>query len=188
MSLAPLLADIDAPGDTPDGPAPMTLLTFVLGGQVFAVPVTHVREIVDRSEISALPNAPHDVLGLIDLREQSVPVVDLAARLGIRAEMGAEARIVVFAFADGARRHGGDTDDATSAGDAGMASLGVLTERVLRVAEIPQDALEPMPDTLSGWRCEAATTLARTEDGRALVLDVDSLLRRGGRPGPFDFD
>ncbi|MEE4119674.1 MAG: chemotaxis protein CheW [Paracoccaceae bacterium] len=176
MSLAPLSADPDAPGDAPDGPAPLTLLTFVLGGQVFAVPVTHVREIVDRSEISALPNAPHDVLGLIDLRGQSVPVVDLAARLGIRAEPGAEARVVVFAFS------------GEGEGGAAATSLGVLTERVLRVAEIGLDALEPMPDTLSGWRCEAATTLARTEDGRALVLDVDGLLRRGRRPGPFDFD
>jgi len=181
MSSAPLTADLDAPGDAPDGPAPLTLLTFVLGGQVFAVPVTHVREIVDCSDISALPNAPHDVLGLIDLRGQSVPVVDLAARLGIRAAPGPEARIVVFAFAGGP---GGDGQEAAA---AAVASLGVLTERVLRVAEIAQDALEPMPDTLSGWRCEAATTLARTEDGRALVLDVDGLLRRGGTPGPFDF-
>jgi purine-binding chemotaxis protein CheW len=175
MSLAQFSADIDTLGDAPDGPTPLTLLTFVLGGQVFAVPVTHVREIVDPTEISALPNAPHDVLGLIDLRGKSVPVVDLAARLGLRADPGGESRIVVFSFDEGE-------------GEAGSASLGVLTERVLRVADIPQESLEPLPDPLSGWRCEAATTLARTEDGRALVIDVDSVLRRSGQPGPFDFD
>lgn len=190
---APPGAATDPAADAPSS----TLLTFVLGSQVLAVPVTHVREIVDRSEIAPLPNAPHDVLGLIDLRGRSVPVIDLAARLGLCATPGDEARIVVFALADGAARPaagpaGGQVGDADAdggggAGGGGFTCLGVLTERVLRVIELPHDALEDMPDTLSGWRCDAAACLARTEDGRALVLDVDRLLRRDAAPGPFDF-
>jgi purine-binding chemotaxis protein CheW len=148
-----------------------TYLSFVLGGQVFAVPIAVVREVVDLCEIAPLPNAPHDVLGMIDLRGQSIGVIDLAARLGVRVSPEVGGRIVVFEF--------------ECAGTT--VSLGVVTERVLRVAEVPQDAHEDVPETLSGWRCDAATALARTEDGRAILLDIDRLLRRTNAPDPFDF-
>lgn len=149
-----------------------TYLAFVLGGQVFAAPIGSVREIVDACAIAPLPNAPHDVLGMIDLRGQSIGVIDLAARLGLRVAPEDGGRIVVFEFG-----HGGTA-----------VSLGVVTERVLRVTEVGPEAHEPVPETLSGWRCEAATSLARMEDGRAIVLDIDRLLRRDATPGPFDFD
>src|SRR6056297_1463875 len=89
------------PGGEPEGaeaPPSLTALSFVLGGQVFAVDVHHVREIVDLADIAPLPNAPHDVLGITDLRGQSIVIVDLAARLGTRAEPADDARIVVFEF------------------------------------------------------------------------------------------
>ena len=52
----------DAPQAETEGGAG-TYLTFVLAGQIFAVPVSHVREILDLQTISRLPNAPGDLVG-----------------------------------------------------------------------------------------------------------------------------
>lgn len=150
----------------------LTVLTFELGSQVFAVDVHRVRAILDRTEIAPLPNAPHDVLGMIDLRGEGIAIVDLAARIGAARDRREDARIVVFEFPQEGR----------------TTSLGVLADRVLRVREAAEDALEPVPETLSGWRCEVADGMLRSEEGIAIVLGIDRILGGGGAPGPFDFD
>ncbi|MFN3613726.1 MAG: chemotaxis protein CheW, partial [Rubrimonas sp.] len=78
-------------------PEPSTYVTFELAGQVFAVDVAHVREVLDMQPIARLPNAAGDVLGMIDVRGESIAVIDLPSRLGImRSEAEADARIVVL--------------------------------------------------------------------------------------------
>ena len=166
------LDQMEDPDAASEETPPLTVLTFALGAQVFAVDVHRVREILDATEIAPLPNAPHDVLGMIDLRGQSIAIVDLASRIGAQAEMGSAGRIVVFEF---------DQDGKTT-------SLGVPADRVLRVREIPGDTIEPVPDTLSGWRCDVADGMARTDDGIALILGIDHILAGSDEPGPFDFE
>ncbi|MGR3801872.1 chemotaxis protein CheW [Marinibacterium profundimaris] len=158
-------------GGEEDSPPP-TVLTFTLGAQIFAVDVHRVQEILDRTAISPLPNAPHDVLGMIDLRGQGIAIVDLASRIGAPTANNADARIIVFEFPNG--------DHSTS--------LGVLAEKVLRVREMSDKDVEPVPETLSDWRCDVAGGMIRTEDGIAMILEIDRILCDAGRPGPFDFD
>ncbi len=162
----------DAEGtDEPDAQPP-TVLTFTLGGQLFAVNVQRVQEILDLTEIIPLPSAPHDILGMIDLRGQGIAIADLAARIGAMPSPHEGARIIVFQF-DGER---------------GSTSLGVLADKVLRVREMVEKDIEPVPDTLSDWNCDVATGMLRTEDGVAMILDIDKILRGDHQPGPFDFD
>ena len=151
---------------------PPTVLTFTLGEQVFAVDVHRVQEILDLTAISPLPNAPHDVLGMIDLRGQGIAIVDLAGRIGAPAASNDDARIIVFEFPNGER----------------FTSLGVVAEKVLRVREMAEKDVEPVPETLSDWRCDVAGGMVRTEDGIAMILEIDRILCNDGRPGPFDFD
>ncbi len=163
-------------GDGEDGTheetQPPTVLTFTLGEQIFAVDVHRVQEILDRTAISPLPNAPHDVLGMIDLRGKGIAIVDLASRIGAVAARNQDARIIVFEFPSG------DT----------FMSVGVLAERVLRVREMADKEIEPVPETLSDWNCDVAAGMLRTEDGIAMILDIDRILWNAGRPGAFDFD
>ncbi|MFT6103952.1 MAG: purine-binding chemotaxis protein CheW [Paracoccaceae bacterium] len=149
----------------------VVMLTFTLGRQVFAVDVGFVREILDMSEISQFPNAPHDVLGMIDLRGQGIAIIDLAGKLGTHAQSSPDARIIVFEFV----REGVTT------------SLGVVAEKVLRVRDLAKETLEPVPDTLSGWRCDAVEGMVRTDDGIAMVLGIESILCKSDVPGAFDF-
>jgi len=151
---------------------PRTLVTFRLGPQVFAVDVGWVREVVDICETAPLPGAPHGVIGMIDLREETISIMDLASRLGIRSAEGKDTRIIVFTFGD----------------DESAVSLGVIADQVLRVCEIDAHALEPMPDTKTGWRSADIEGLVRTEDGNAMVLEIEKILCAGAdQPGEFDF-
>ena len=63
-------------------------VTLGAGGEVFAAPVETVREILDLRPITALPNAPPYLDGMIDLRGRTIPVVDLRA-MGFSAEQQA---------------------------------------------------------------------------------------------------
>ncbi len=149
----------------------LTVLTFTLGQQVLAVDVHCVREILDGTEIKPLPGAPGDVLGMIDLRGQGICIVDLAQRLGTHPDHREDRRIVVFEFRE--------KDSASS--------IGILADRVLRVCETQPEKIEPIPETFSAWRCEAATGMLRTEDGIALLLDINRILNPALGRGDFDF-
>jgi purine-binding chemotaxis protein CheW len=164
--------EADAPeGALAEGEA-RVLVTFRLAEQVFAVDVAWVREVLDLCAVAPMPGAPHDVLGMIDLREEPIAILDLAGRLGLPAAGGVEARILVLTFGAG--------DDAVS--------LGVVADQVLRVCEAPRAAVEPMPETRTGWRSAEIEGLVRTEDGAALLLAVERIIcRDAATPGEFDF-
>ena len=57
-------------------------LTFLLGGESFAIGILNVKEIIEYSGVSTVPMMPGFVRGVINLRGAVVPVVDLAARFG----------------------------------------------------------------------------------------------------------
>ena len=58
-------------------------LTFTLGAEEFGLQILKVREIIGYMDITAVPRAPHDVRGVINLRGQVVPIVDMRARFGM---------------------------------------------------------------------------------------------------------
>jgi purine-binding chemotaxis protein CheW len=60
-------------------------LTFTLGAEEYGLQILKVREIIGYMEITGVPRAPHDVRGVINLRGQVVPVVDMMARFGMEA-------------------------------------------------------------------------------------------------------
>lgn len=174
------LTDFDAlssqdAGDGEDSEA-RVLVTFRLGPLVFAVDVAWVREVVDLCAIAPLPGAPHGVLGMIDLREEPIAIMDLASRLGISATEGPDTRIIVFTFG------------ADAGSDSEAVSLGVVADQVLRVCEVADGAVEPMPETRTGWRSADVEGIVRTDDGAAMLLAIDRILcGDAGRPGEFDF-
>ena len=160
----------DAETDAVEEASHATILTFGLGGQLYAAGIRWVREVVDLCDIAPLPDAPHDMLGMIDLREEPIAVIDLAARLRSAADPGGEARIVILECGAGSE----------------TIPVGFIADRVLGVREFEVSRLEPVPRSPTGWTSEAASGMVRTVDGTALLLDLDRLLTDGGA-GSFDF-
>lgn len=147
-----------------------TYLTFDLAGQILGVEVRSVREILDRATIRSLPNAPHDIEGIVDIRGRSIPIVDMGSRLALpRSEDGEDTRIIVFEFEEGGE----------------IRPTGVIADRVRNVAQIAPEAIET-PPTIAGTdsRNSVLQGVARQDDSVILLLDIGQILRNGDE---FDF-
>jgi len=149
-----------------------TFLMFGLGPQIYSTNVSRVREIVDLVEIQQLPNAPHDVLGMIDLRKQSIPVIDLASRMQITSGSQDDARIIVFEFGSPKM----------------LRLLGIVADRVLGVREIAPEMIETLEHAVSGWKSDGVLGVIRSDDAQSLVINIEHYLNVPDAPGDFDFE
>ena len=78
------------------------LVSFSIGEEEFGVDITRVQEIIKRTDVTTVPNAPHFVEGVMNLRGRVIPVINLRARLGMeRKEFDADTRIVVVELSEG---------------------------------------------------------------------------------------
>lgn len=158
------------PGQTGDIAEPRTYVTFELSGQVFAVDVANVREILDLQPIAPLPNAPGELLGMVDVRGEGIAVVDLPGKLSMMSgRERQDGRIVVFEL-----------------GAAPPTAVGVIADRVLSVIEIPQAEIEPAPSAMTRWDAAAMRGVARVAGRLTMILALDALFGDSAR-GDFDF-
>jgi len=141
---------------TPDAP----FVTLGIGREVFAVPVSTVLEILDMQSIFKVPDAPSYLLGLIDLRGRSVPVIDLRLKLGLPAvETTPSTRILVLDAPVGGRQ----------------LVLGLVADRVFEVAALGGQGIEPPPDIGVRWRSDYIEGVARRGDSFVIIFNLASL-------------
>jgi purine-binding chemotaxis protein CheW len=142
-------------------------VTLAIDQDVYALPVEGVREILEFRHIARLPHAPACVLGMIDLRGQSFPVVDLRLRLGMRAaEPTPATRIVVL--------------NATQGGAS--VGVGLVAERVFEVTGFDTDVLEPAPAIGSGMASACVAGIGRRNGRMVVVFDLERLLQLDDMP------
>ncbi len=105
-------------------------VTFSLGTELFGVEVTRTREILSLTPVTKVPQTPEYMLGVINLRGQVVPVVDMRLKLGLPAKADSEDTciIVVEVLVDGE-----------------TLVVGALADAVREVLEIRSDQVEPPP-------------------------------------------
>lgn len=136
-------------------------VTLGVADEKFAAPVTKVQEILDMRTISRLPRAPENFLGIIDVRGQGVPVLDLRLTLGMEPAADTEnTRIVVLAIG----------------GPSGPVTLGLRADRVFEVTVLDSDQLDPAPALNSGWSGHCIEGIGRRNGEFVTVLDLDRLL------------
>jgi purine-binding chemotaxis protein CheW len=135
-------------------------VTLGLDREIFAVPVGKVREILEVRPISRLPHAPDYLLGIIDVRGCSVPVIDLRLKLGLPpVETTVATRILVLEVA---------------VRDRGLV-LGLLVDKVFEVTALDGDTMDPPPDIGMRWRSDYITAVARRGDAFVIVFDLSKL-------------
>lgn len=141
---------------------PMTqFVTLGIDRETFALPVETVREILDMCEISKLPNAPQQLLGMIDVRGTAVPVIDLRTKFGLpRIEATSSTRILVLEVPAQNR----------------VTLIGLVADRVFEVTSLDGDRLEPAPETACRWRSEHIAGIGRRAEKFVVVLDLERLL------------
>jgi len=137
------------------------LLTGMIGGEEYALPLGRVEEVVAYEAFTRVPGAPAFVVGLIDLEGAAVPVVDLSRKFGaVRAESGGRRSIVVVQVQI-----------------RGLpARIGLVIDRLGRVFRIELAQIQPPPALESLISVEFLTGVFQVEDRFVLCLDVDHVL------------
>jgi len=137
-------------------------LTFALGREEYGLQILKVREIIGFMDITAVPRTPAHVRGVINLRGQVIPVVDLRAKFGMEsAERTEQTCIIVVEMArDGGRK----------------LSTGIIVDKVSEVLNIAAESVEPPP--AFGDAVETAFILGMGKIGSSvkILLDIDRVL------------
>ncbi|MBN2161683.1 MAG: chemotaxis protein CheW [Pontiellaceae bacterium] len=133
-------------------------LTFDLNEETFAVEVHRVREVLDPTKITKIPRAPDFMLGVINVRGNVIPVVDLHKKLGIaQSRGGTDSRIVVLEA---------DLDDE-------ITTLGALADSVREVTDLDGREIEPAPKIGSRWKSEFIQGIGKLGEDFVILLDMD---------------
>lgn len=142
--------------------APQQYLTFTLGGEMLAVAILNVKEIIEYGTLTEIPMMPLFIRGVINLRGAVVPVVDLSRRFGGEASVvGRRTCVVILELCqdDGERQ-----------------VIGVIVDAVNAVLDIAPDAIEPPPSFGTSVRPDFVRGMGRVKDRFVVILDVQRTL------------
>jgi len=135
-------------------------VTLGIDREIFAVDVDRVREILDAQPVTRVPYAPPFMLGMIDVRGRSVPVIDLRTKLGLpAAETTEQTRIIVLDIENGGK----------------MLTMGMLADRVFEVTSLDDHDMEPPPDVGTHWRSDYIRGVGRRNDSFVIIFDLPRL-------------
>lgn len=135
-------------------------LTFRLDEEVFAVDVAKVREILDFTTITKVPQTPEFMRGVINLRGSVVPVVDMRLKFGMsQTEKTVNTCVIVMEIA-----LGGETT-----------IVGSLADSVQEVLELEPEQIEPAPRIGTKLRTEFIKGMGKHNEQFIIILDIDKV-------------
>lgn len=139
------------------------VLTFHLGDTEYGLGILCVQEIRGWSPVTRLPDAPPQILGVLNLRGAIVPIIDLRLRFGQQnPTLTSLTVIIVLSIGSGAARR----------------DCGLVVDGVSDVIDLPSDAVRPAPQLRDSPAATYVDGVA-TVDGRMLILlNLDSLVGR----------
>ncbi len=136
-------------------------LTFALGSEEYGLEILKVREIFGYMEITAVPQTPMYVKGVINLRGQVIPVVDLRAKFGMETmERTEETCIIVVEISQGSRNF----------------STGIVVDHVQEVLDIPGEDIEEAPQFGSAVNTDFILGMGKIGESVKILLDIDKVL------------
>ncbi len=133
------------------------IVGFQVGRETYGVPITSLHEIVRVPEITAVPDAPDYMEGVINLRGKIVSVIDLRKRLGEpKRPLTRRNRILVV-------EHGGRLS-------------GLIVDSASEVIKIPAADVEPSPTAAQDGGLKCVTGLGKYQGRLIVLLDMGKLL------------
>ncbi|MEE4639260.1 MAG: chemotaxis protein CheW [Wenzhouxiangella sp.] len=136
-------------------------LTFKLQSETYAFGILNVKEILEYGKITKVPMMPDFIQGVINLRGEVVPVVNLARRFGLKSsEITKRTCVVIIEIGADESRH----------------ELGVMVDSVSEVLEIEDDQIRPAPGFGARIRNDFIRGMGKLEDDFVIILDQDKVL------------
>jgi purine-binding chemotaxis protein CheW len=147
--------------ETESGLEQTQYLTFQLAGEEYAIGILQVKEIIPYLTLTAVPQTPASIRGVINLRGSVVPVIDLAVKLGLSPKpITARSCIVIV-----------ETKIAT-----GNLIMGVIADSVSQVIDLPPQEISATPPFGTGVQIDFLRGIGRSGQKFVLVLDIDKVL------------
>jgi len=137
--------------------AEQQFVIFKLADGEYGLKITDVQEIVLFQEITKIPEAPVFIKGILNLRGQVIPVIDLKRRFYQRdAEVTDSTRIIVCRV--------------------GEKKIGVIADQVSEVLRISEDYIEPTPEFFNNFNHSGIVGIAKYEERLLILLDLEKTL------------
>jgi purine-binding chemotaxis protein CheW len=136
-------------------------LTFMLGGEVFAIGILHIKEIIEYGQLTTVPMMPAFIRGVINLRGAVVPVVDLASRFGDKpSQVTRRSCIIILEMQV----------------EAETQVIGVVVDAVNEVLEIAGAEIEPPPRFGTKIRTDFIAGMGKVQERFVIILNVNKVL------------
>lgn len=136
-------------------------LTFFLGGELFAIGILNIKEIIEYGELTRVPMMPEFVRGVINLRGAVVPVIDLQQRFGReKSKVGKRTCIVIIEV---------EVKDDRQI-------MGVVVDSVSEVLAIAAEDIEKPPAFGAELRSDFIDGMGKIEEKFIIILNVDNVL------------
>lgn len=136
-------------------------LTFTLGDEDFALEITRVREVLDYTTITRVPRMPEFLRGVINLRGNVVPVVDLRLKLGMSAiHRTVDTCIVIVDIMI----------------DGEMIQMGALADSVKEVIDLDPEQISPPPRLGTNLENRFIKGIGAQDEKFLIILDIDTVL------------
>jgi purine-binding chemotaxis protein CheW len=133
------------------------LISFEVGEEEYGLEILRVKEVIRIREITRLPRAPRFVKGIINLRGDVIPIIDLRDRFGLEhREYSAMTRVIVV--------------------DVEGRLVGMVVDAASQVVRIPADQIEPPPPIVGGLSAEYIKGVGKLEDRLVILLNIDRIL------------
>ncbi len=136
-------------------------LTFALAKEEYGLEILKVREIIGYMEITSVPKTPYHVKGVINLRGQVIPVIDLRAKFGLEeTDVTDQTCIIVVEIEN----------------EGVQLSTGIIVDRVQEVLDIDSENIEDTPEFGSSISSDFILGMGKVEEEVKILLDINKVL------------
>lgn len=136
-------------------------LTFQLANEEFGIRVLKVREIMGLQEITAVPQTPMHIKGVINLRGKVVPVIDLRLKFGLDAAEYTQRTCIIVTQVQG---------------ESGSVLMGIVVDGVSEVLNLTAPEIEDTPDFGEEVTGQFLLGMAKVKGKVKILLDIDKVL------------
>ena len=137
-------------------------MTFKLGNEIFAIGVGQVREVLEVSRITRVPTAPAYMRGVVNVRGQATPVVDLRLKFGLAEAATTERTCIVVV--------------QVRLPSGGSTQMGLVVDDVEEVLNITPADIEETPDFGSQIDTRYILGMAKIKGSVKALLDIDRVI------------
>ena len=135
--------------------------TFVLGKEVYGLPVKNVREVIELNDVFSIPRTPPHIRGVINLRGEVVPVIDLSQRFYEKDSAVTILTSIVFVEV----KHNGN-----------LVLVGILVDEVCAVVDIYDEDIGSIPDFSTKINSEFIKDIGKVDEEFIVLLSIENVL------------